>query len=286
MAEDSGIFMNLMTDFAFKHLYGTEEHKQILIRFLNILFSKDGIHVRDVVYHVKEVLPDDGEGKRIVYDVYCSNKDGLEHFILEMQQIYHPLFEDRATYYTSKAIATQLRKGGKYNLNPVYSIFFVNFQFKHLTDRNLHDVRLMDSVTHELFTDKLRMLFVHLCEAKEDWDRCENEYEKIVYIIKNMHKMDKKSKAYESGEFDEMFRASEIGNLVEEEATAYSQSRLKLEEMIEAVNYASSESFKEGKEEGREEGREEGLLTAARNMYSKGYSLEEIHSITGITLNL
>lgn len=118
--EENGIFMNLMTDFAFKHLFGTSARKNILIRFLNILFAGDGIQVRDVEYHDKEVLPDDGEGKRIIYDVYCTNKDGLEHFVLEMQQIYHSLFEDRAVFYAAKAMGMQLRKGSGYRLNPVY----------------------------------------------------------------------------------------------------------------------------------------------------------------------
>lgn len=289
MAEDTDIFMNLMTDFVFKRLFGTEEYKHILIRLLNILFAKDYIQVRDVVYHVKEVLPDDGDGKKIIYDVYCTSKKDKDHFILEMQQVYHPLFENRATFYTAKAMATQLKKGQKYVLNPVYSIFFVDFHFKHMEERNFHDVRLMDIATHELFTDKMRMLFIHLCEAKEDWDLCENEFEKIVYIIKNMHMMDKESKAYKSGEFDEMFNASEIGGLVEEEATAYSKSRLKLEEMIEAVNYASKESFEkgiaEGMEKGLEQGRQEEKLALAKIMLSSGYSADEIKKLTGFSVD-
>ncbi len=299
MAEESGIFMNLMTDFAFKHLYGTEEHKQILIRFLNILFAEEGLHVRDVVYHNKEVLPEDSDGKRIIYDVYCTNKDGLEHFILEMQQVYHTLFEDRAVFYASKAIALQLKKGGLYRLNPVYSIFLVDFRLRNMDERNMHDVRLMDVGTHEIFSDKMRLLFVHLCEAKESWDECGSELEKLVYIIKNMHKMDRESKAYKSGEFDDMFHASEIGSLAAEDAVLYSQSRLRLQEMRDAVAFASNESFEKGMEEGLEKGMKKGLeeglekgmekgrneerLSLAKNMLASGYSAEEIERLTGIT---
>lgn len=288
MAEETGIFMNLMTDFAFKHLYGTVEHKHILIRFLNILFAAEGIHIRDVVYHDKEVLPDDGDGKRIIYDVYCTNKDGMEHFILEMQQVYHPLFEDRATFYAAKAIASQLKKGNKYRLNPVYSIFLVDFHLRNMVERNLHDVRLMDVKTHELFSDKMRLIFVHLCEAKDEWDLCENEFEKLVYLLKNMHNMDKESKAYKSGEFEEMFHASEISSLVKEDAVLYSQSRLRLQEMIDAVNFASNESFEKGIEKGIEQGIEKGRheerLLLARNMLSSGYSPDEIMRLTGISM--
>lgn len=105
--------MNLKTDFAFKRLFGTEQFKHILIKFLNILFKKDGLHVDDVVYHDKEVLPPDPNGKRIVYDVYCTSvrDHGEEHFIVEMQQVYHSNFEKRVMYYLSNALAAQGKRG-------------------------------------------------------------------------------------------------------------------------------------------------------------------------------
>ena len=66
--------------------------------------------------------------------------------------------------------------------------------------------------------------------------------------------MDKDSKAYKSREFDEMFREAEIDNLVNEEAVAYSQSRLKYEETLAAVDYASNSSFERGIAIGEERG--------------------------------
>ncbi|WP_303644722.1 hypothetical protein, partial [Bacteroides caecimuris] len=59
-----------------------------------------------------------------------------------------------------------------------------------------------------------------------------------------------------SREFDEMFREAEIDNLVNEEAVAYSQSRLKYEETLAAVDYASNSSFERGIAIGEERGRE------------------------------
>lgn len=56
MTGNKETFMNLMTDFGFKRLFGTEKFKHILIRFLNILFKEDGIQVGDVIYHDKEVF--------------------------------------------------------------------------------------------------------------------------------------------------------------------------------------------------------------------------------------
>ena len=164
----------------------------------------------------------------------------------------------------------------------------------------MHDVRLMDIHSHEIYSDLFRMLFLHLADAKHDWDSCTTDYDKILFLIKNMHKMDKESKAYKSREFDEMFREAEIDNLVNEEAVAYSQSRLKYEETLAAVNYASSSSFERGIAIGEERGRQAGLaigeergiaigeerirMETAKKLRAAGFDEDLIKSITGITV--
>ena len=125
-------FMNLMTDFAFKRIFGTKERKHLLIRFLNLIFEDENLVVHDVVYHDKEVLPEDADGKRIIYDIYCTVNNDEKHIILEMQQIYRPLFENRAVYYISKAITEQGKKGWDFALSPVYAVFLVDFHFPHI----------------------------------------------------------------------------------------------------------------------------------------------------------
>jgi hypothetical protein len=50
--KDKEIFMNLCTDFAFKWVFGSERHKNVIIRFLNILFKDEGLAVEDVVFPI------------------------------------------------------------------------------------------------------------------------------------------------------------------------------------------------------------------------------------------
>ena len=233
----------------------------------------------------KEVLPEGPDGKRILYDIYCVSAEEKEHIIVEMQQVYHDFFENRTVFYSSKAMSMQGRKGGNYNeLRPVYSIFLVDFHFPHMTKKTMHDVRLMDIHSHEIYSNLFRMLFLHLADAKHDWDSCTTDYDKILFLIKNMHKMDKDSKAYKSREFDEMFREAEIDNLVNEEAVAYSQSRLKYEETLAAVDYASNSSFERGIAIGEERGREAERMDTARKLRDAGFDEELIKSVTGISV--
>lgn len=71
MAKNSTPYLNLQTDFGFKYVFGSERNKNVMIRFLNALFSGKLV-VNDIIYHDKEILPSEERGKRIVYDVYCT----------------------------------------------------------------------------------------------------------------------------------------------------------------------------------------------------------------------
>lgn len=258
--ENLGTFINLMTDFGFKRVFGSVEFKSILIRFLNVLFSKEGVEVNDVMFHDKEVLPPDSDGKRIVYDVYCTSLGHRGHFILEMQQLYHADFEKRAMYYLAKAVSSQGIRGSKYDYIPVYGIFFVDFQLSHLQRRLLHNFQMMESQTHEIFSNIMRLMIVCLKEAKPSWDECTTDLEKTTFLLKNMHLMDKNSKAYMSGEYYDMFEAAEIGSLAAEDVVAYSQSKRAFDDRILYREAALEEGEKHGFERGRMEGRMEGLI--------------------------
>lgn len=287
------IFMNLMTDFAFKRIFGSVNRKHILIQFLNILFENEGLHVYDVTYHDKEVLPENGNGKVIKYDVYCTSPNDKEHFIVEMQRVYHPGFEDRTVLYAIKAVVSQLKKGQKYTLNPVYSIFLIDFHMPELKHKDYHDVRLMDVDTHEIFSNVLRLMFVTLAEAKNTWEECTTKYEKIIFLIKNMHHMDKESKAYKSGEFHEIFQEAELDNMAAEEMVAYSQSKLKYEDDLAALDYTFEKGISqglekgiaEGLEKGIAEGRAEGLRESAAKMLKAGLDPVFVQETIGLPLD-
>lgn len=268
--------MNIMTDFAFKRLFGTPERKNILIRFLNIIFAKDNLKIEDVRYHDKEVLPEDEDGKRIVYDVYCTTPNDKEHIIMEMQQVYHTFFENRTALYATKALSGQLKRGDKYmDIKPVYSIFLVDFHFPHMMRKGIHDVRLMDIHSHEIYTDILRLLFIHLSDIKDNWNECKTEYEKFTFLIKNMHHMDKNSEAYKSGEYKYLFDEAEINNMAAEDIVAYSQSSQKYYDNLAAIDYAAQNSFSKGIEKGIEK-----VATTLKRM---GESVARIQAATGLT---
>lgn len=289
MGQKKEIFINIMTDYGFKRLFGSLKFKSVLIRFLNIMFESEGVKVDDVTYHDKEVLPKDEDGKRIIYDVYCTSKGEKEHFILEMQQVYHINFENRVMFYLCKGLTEQGKVGEEYILSPVYGIFFVDFYFEHLTKKLVHDFRMMETERQQVFSNLLRLLIVCLKEAKPTWEDCNTQLEKLIYIIKNMHNMDKESNAYKSGEFDEMFEAAEIDNLAAEDVVAYSESKQKLKDIQLAYQYSYSAGEAAGRAAGeaagRASGRAEERVSMIHAMRNNGLSAELISMYLGLSLS-
>lgn len=240
----------------------------------------------DVTFHDKEVLPPDSDGKRIVYDVYCTSQGDDGHFILEMQQLYHADFEKRVMYYLAKAVASQGIRGSKYDYTPVYGIFFVDFQLSHPQRRLLHDFQMMETETHEAFSNLMSLMVVCLEEAKPSWEECQTELEKTTYLIKNMHLMDKNSKAYKSGEYEEMFDAAEIGSLAAEDVVAYNQSKRFFDDRIlyheAALDEGEKIGFKEGERIGYDKGRLETCKEKAIQLLKAGVDPNIVKQIMGI----
>ncbi|MDE6299411.1 MAG: Rpn family recombination-promoting nuclease/putative transposase, partial [Muribaculaceae bacterium] len=209
-------FINLQTDFGFKHVFGSLKHKHLLIRFLNALF-KDVLTVRDVTYHDKEILPSEEKGKRIVYDVYCTSKFKRNenllfpknqissdngkgeidyHFILEMQNIYTPPFEERMTYYVFQMVSQQGKIGWDYTLEPVFGIAVIDFNLGKLEPKLIRNVMLTDTDSGEHLTEKVQMIFCSLPQLPKKWEDCKTEIEQMLFLIKNIETMNTNSKPY------------------------------------------------------------------------------------------
>lgn len=289
MADHPDIFIDLRTDYGFKRIFGSEERKGLVIRFLNALFEGE-FHVDDVQFHDKEVLGRDSDSKRIIYDIYCTTKEEKKkHFILEMQNVYEPNFADRALYYVMAAVIKQGRKGAEwhYDIESVYSVMFLNFNFRHLSERLVRDVRLIDTKTNEVYSDKMRMIFLAMPEMKKRWADCHTELEQLIYLVKNMEKLDKNSDAYKSKQYDDLFDSCEKVYLSAEELVEYSRSKRRMSDLEYSMSLykeeCRAEGRAEGREEGRVEGREEGRVDVARNLIKMGFAKSDVLKATGIS---
>src|SRR5262249_44026153 len=80
------IFADPKTDFAFKRIFGSEDHKDILIAFLNHMLDLDEAHrSASVELLPPEQRPTVSELKLSVVDVKCTDAHGVT-YVVEMQR--------------------------------------------------------------------------------------------------------------------------------------------------------------------------------------------------------
>ncbi|MDE7419764.1 MAG: Rpn family recombination-promoting nuclease/putative transposase [Muribaculaceae bacterium] len=292
-------YLNIQTDFGFKQVFGQVKNKKALIRFLNILFAGK-LTVTDVIYHDKEIIPSEEEGKRIIYDVYCtmpmkksdssyfpvSQKDGADgekdsehHFILEMQNIYIQPFEERLVFYASKMIVGQGKAGWDYELAPVFAIAVTDFNFNHMSPKLMRDVMLVDRESMEPLTDKVHIFLCSLKEVPAHWEECKTELEEILFLIKNMENMDNTSMAYKEGRYPEIFEAARSSRLRPSDMVEYRKSLDRLRDLQRGIKYETENARRKALEEGRAEGRAEGMAEGMEIGEAKGKNAERRESI-------
>lgn len=278
-------FLKLRSDYGFKRAFASEEHKEVLKKFLNALFEGK-MEVTEITFENKEILPPDENGKRIYYDAYCTTSTG-HHFVVEMQRKPSKDFGQRMVFYISSCVFRHGERGKSYRFNPVYLIVVTDFDMRPLERRLVNEVVLMERHTHVVFSEDFHIFFLSLARVHEEWDDCDTELERQLYLIKNMEKLNKNSKPYKTGEYDELFKASEMASMSMEDIVEYRNSIMAEMERESELEYAKEEGREEGRVEGRVEGRmegrEEGKLEVARNMMEKGYALGDIMLLTGLS---
>jgi predicted transposase/invertase (TIGR01784 family) len=147
---------------------------------------------------------------------------------------------------------------------------------------------LQDTETHETFSDKLRFIFIELPCFKKTEEDCNTDFERWIYVLKNMEILDRMPfKAYKAA-FEKLEKITDIAALSKEDRMKYDESIKVYRDIKATLAYSKKEGYEDGITKGREEGRAEGRMeeriTVARNMKSRGMPIELIADITQVPL--
>ena len=273
-------YINPYTDFGFKKLFGTEMNKDLLISFLNALFSGTKQEIVDVEYLNSEHLGDGYGDRRAVFDVYCKTTDG-SRFIVEMQRAQQDYFKDRSLYYSTFAIREQAPKGKEwdYQLEDVYTIGVLNFTFpddEYPPDKYFHQVKLKDVDDNHVFYDKLTLIYLEMPKFNKTEDELVTMFDKWMFVLRNLSRLLDRPKALQDRVFKKLFEQAEIAKYNQEERREYEASVKNFWDYYSTIKSAMNK--------GRAEGRAEEKFSNARRMKAKGFSLDDIADITGLTI--
>jgi PD-(D/E)XK nuclease-like transposase len=104
-------FADPKTDFVFKRIFGSEEHKDVLVAFLNDMLDLDESHrIVGVELLPPEQRPSVAELKLSIVDVKCTDAHGVT-YVVEMQVLQVEGFEKRVVNNVAKAYVNQIARG-------------------------------------------------------------------------------------------------------------------------------------------------------------------------------
>ncbi|MEL6866524.1 MAG: Rpn family recombination-promoting nuclease/putative transposase [Bacteroidota bacterium] len=273
-------YINPLTDFGFKKLFGTEPNKDLLIDFLNQILPEKH-HIDELSYSRNEHLGHLHLDRKAIFDLYCIAKTG-ERFIVEIQKAKQNYFKDRSVYYSSFPIQEQAKKGNwDYQLDPVYTIGILDFIFDdHKNEQELiHFVELKNQRC-EVFYDKLKFIYIELPKFTKDENDLETHFDKWLYVFRHLSNLQNRPKALQEKVFTKLFEAAAIANFTVEEKVAYEESLKYYRDMKNVVDTSRAE----GRAEGKAEGIAESKVEIAQKLKSKGMNHQEIADITGLSM--
>ena len=282
-------FISPQIDFAFKRIFGNEQHKEVLISFLNSVLGLSGERqVVEVELANPYQVPRLEQLKETILDIKATCQSGRE-FIVEMQVEQQHSFHKRALYYSSKAYVEQLTRGEDYpKLKSVYFIGVLNFK-THSNSSYLSRHLILDAVTHEQYFRDFEFCLIELPKFAKHESALSSIVDKWIFFLKYLGSKGGEDKDFANIFADEppLLQALEIAryhSLSRDELSVYEYQEKR--RRIEAENARTQRS--EGRAEGRAEGLAEGeqiglqkgeqigIQKAVRSMAEKGYSAEAI----------
>jgi len=279
MIEFKEKYINPFTDYGFKRLFGEEPNKDLLLDFLNELLKDEQGRITELTYLKNENLATTELNRKAIFDLYCTNERG-EKFIVELQKTKQKFFKDRTVYYSTFPIRDQAITGSEWNfeLKKVYTIAILDFIFdedKNEPEKFRYDVKLSDIETKQVFYDKLTFIYLEMPKFKKSIDELETRFDKWLFVIKNLHKLDRIPEKLKEHIFLKLFETAEIARFSPEEYQNYEDSLKYYRDLKNSLDTA--------REEGREKGRMEEKTEAAKTGLMEGVPIEIIMKMTGLS---
>ena len=142
---------------------------------------------------------------------------------------------------------------------------------------------LMNRKSKEIFSDKLRLVYLQLPLFEKGVEECEHDFDRWIYVLKNMDTIKRLPWAAQNSVFQKLAEIADVSSLTKEERLHYDEALRKYRDTLCVLESAEQRGLKRGLAKGREEGRAEERIEIARNMKADGMSIELIQKYSGLS---
>lgn len=292
-------FANLTRDAGFKIVFGTEgKSEKLLMALLNTVL---GLKIVSLQYLPTERLGLSQEESKSFFDVYCKDSNG-RRFLIEMQMWSQHYFHKRAVYYSSLSVQDQARVEKKYQKEelgrsywnyyfaPVYVVSFLNFPNTIVESKEdsgnpyiSHYVYKSKDTGKEL-GDETNIVFIDLEKFRKAFDECEDQRERWLYSIRNMHRMTMWPEGIEGTELEVLYQESLYTAWPPEVREIYERNAMNRNDYGNILLERYEDGMAVGMEKGMEKGVDKGIEIAVKKMAESGLDAGRIAEIMQISI--
>lgn len=263
--------MSLKVDFAFKELMNNEKVRKGFISAV-LKIPVEQIKLTTIL---NTYLRQEHEANKLgILDVRVELNDNIE-IDIEMQVAPFEYWAERTLFYTSKMYVETIGVGEKYNiLKKVVHISILDFNLLK-GDSFYNCFRIMNSETHELYTDKMEFHIIELPKIPNNISTTDNlltlwsEFINVSGENEEVVKMIATKNEYITEAYNELQKIS-----------ADKEKRLEYEYRQKALY-----DYNTQKESYINKGKIEGKSEVVENMLKLGLKLDEIALFTGLTID-
>ena len=247
--------LNPKIDFVFQKIFGSEEHPEILISFLNaVLKPKKPIVSVEIKNSDLEKEYIEDKFSRLDVKALTSNKE-IINIEIQLKNEYNMI--QRSLYYWSKLYEEQLSEGDRYDkLSRTVCINILDFKYLK-NDRFHNGYRLKEIETNEELTDLQEIHFIEIPKLKrfESTEEIVDLLEGWVEFLRDpesevIRKLEMSNKEIREAK-DELYRLSRNSK----ERELYYLREKSLRDEISALANAKEKGLKEGLKQGLFEGK-------------------------------
>ena len=285
-------YINPLTNFGFKKIFGSEAGKALLLDFLNALLNDSGIVVKNLVH---TPIPDSSTpeiGADDIIRVICTDKNDKKLYA-ELLVPSQNFFADRAIFHAMNTINSQAKSHEwHYEIDPVISISLLNFVHDSSTahhDDYIQISQLTDTDTNKVFFDKLTFIGIELPKFKKTADELATRLDKWLYLLNDIHKLSHLPvKFMDDDIFQLLFEMAEVKKLEFHKAIEYKDSLAHHHNWHDDSETSREIRLEKELAEGialcRDQGVEINSKAVAKTALKMGLDMDTVARITGLSI--
>lgn len=250
--KDAGVYIDPLSDWGWKTLFGSERYKEHLISFINAVYPE--LKVTDISYDNVEDQGDSPLSRNTRFDLFCSTAKG-ESVLVEVQKSQQKYFFERGLWTSSFKIRDQAPAGKwDYHLKGVYSIGILTFPPEKISDFDwdddtfFHTFSLREDNDYRRMTGLYRFAFISVDKFHKKPEELDNILEKWLYLFRNLRRLDDRPEELRERIFESFFKAAEIARMPRQEQEQYRRTLMSENDWLNAIDYAEEKGGKKATE--------------------------------------